>query len=345
MPKYNYLRLKFPHGQQRKFLESVFEKSRLDANGIAQIINLSPRTIRDWKREEFNISETAVIRMCKLFNIIPPKNLLTLKDNWAKMKLEINRKGGLARYKKYGNLGTPEGMKKGGSKTLKILRERGILPLSKNYVLPKNKNVDLAEFVGIILGDGGITNEQASVTLNSIADKQYINFVIDLSKKLFKNKPTFIKKKDCNAVDLRFSGIKLIDFLINIGLKRGNKVKQQVGVPDWIQKSNIYKTACLRGLMDTDGCIVVSTHKIGFKRYVYFNPCFANRSKPLLRFVASTLQDLGLHPSIAGERIWLYNKAEVRDYFKLVGSNNFRLLRFKESIPNGSGDGSLNHIA
>lgn len=335
MPKHNYPKLKFPKGEQRKFLEKIFDKSGLDIQSLAKTVNVSPRTIRDWKKEKYNISKDATDKFCKFFNITLPYDEKRLIYNWQKIKIGISRKGAIARFNKYGNLGTPEGSRKGGSKTLKILRERGVIPMCKSYALPKNKNVDLAEFIGIMLGDGGITKEQATVTLNSEADKQYIEYVISLGKKLFRNKPAIVKKKDCKATDLRYSGTKLVNFLISIGLKRGNKVKQQVDVPDWVQKSNPYKIACLKGLMDTDGCVVVSTHKVGLKRYVYYNRCFANRSKPLLNFVADTLKEQGLHPSVAGERIWLYNKAEIRAYFDIIGSNNARLLKFKETSPSG----------
>ena len=330
MPNYDYPRLEFPTGEQRKFLEKIIDKNGLGTQSLAKIVNVCPRTIRDWKREKYNISEDAVNKFCKFFDITPPSGEKRFIDDWLKTRARVSRKGAIARFNKYGNFGTPEGERKGGRKTFQILRERGIIPLCKCWELPKNKNVDLAEFVGIMLGDGGITKEQATVTLNSEADKQYIEYVINLGRKLFGNKPAIIKRKDCKATDLRYSGIKLVNFLVSIGLKRGNKVKQQVDVPNWVKKSNHYKIACLKGLMDTDGCVVVSTHKIRSKRYIYYNPCFANRSKPLLNFVANILREQGLHPSVTGERIWLYNKTEIRAYFELIGSNNTRLLKFME---------------
>ena len=335
MSNHDYPRLEFPKGEQKKFLKKVTDKSGLCTQCLAKIVSVSPRTIYDWKREKFNISKDATDKLCKFFNITPPNDEKRLINNWLRTKAGVGRKGAIARFNKYGNFGTPEGSRKGGSKTLRILRERGVIPLCRSWVLPNKKSVDLAEFVGIMLGDGGITKEQATITLNSEADKQYIEYVTNLGRILFGDKPAIIKKKDCKAIDLRYSGIKLVNFLISIGLKRGNKVKRQVGVPDWVKKSNSYKIACLKGLMDTDGCVVVSTHKVGLKRYVYYNPCFANRSKPLLNFVTDTLIEQGLHPSVAGERIWLYNKAEIRAYFDHVGSSNARLLKFLEGSPSG----------
>ncbi|KKP47195.1 MAG: hypothetical protein UR39_C0005G0008 [Candidatus Woesebacteria bacterium GW2011_GWA1_33_30] len=343
--KYSDSRIKFPKGEQRKFLESALQKSNLDSIKFSRLVNVSPRTIRDWKREKYNITENAVKILCNKHDIILPNNLEQLKINWQNLRSETCRIGAKARYKIYGNFSTPEGRRKGGHNALQILRKRGLAAwCSKPYLYPK-KSIRLAEFVGIMLGDGGITKEQATVTLNTVADKKYIKYVANLGKTLFGQKPKIAPRKDCKATNLRYSGINLINYLLKIGLKKGDKVKQQVSVPMWIMGSIEYKIACLRGLMDTDGCISRCTHKYKSKSYTYLNPCFANRSKPLLNFVTKTLDELNLHPSVAGERIWLYNKASVIDYFNIVGSSNFRLLRYKEDIPNGSGKSLLNFDA
>jgi len=55
LPKYGLPRLKFPEGEQRKFVEEIYQKSGLKAKNLAIIANVSSRTIRDWKRERFNI--------------------------------------------------------------------------------------------------------------------------------------------------------------------------------------------------------------------------------------------------------------------------------------------------
>lgn len=345
LPKYGYPRLKFPKGEQKKFIENVLQKSKLNIAGISKIVNLSPRTVRDWRNEKFNIDEVSVNTFCKKFNISPPQNKSRLINEWRKIKLEGSVRGGFAHFKMYGSPATPEGCRKGGSNALKTLRKKGIIAPCKNFTLPSHKSNDLAEFVGIMLGDGGLTESQATITLNTEADEDYIQFVNKLGFKLFRENPTVSNRNDCKATNLVFSGKELIKYLIKIGLKVGNKVKNQVGVPDWIEHSLPFKIACLKGLMDTDGCMAKCTHKYKSKSYIYYNPCFANRSKPLLEFVTNTLRDIGLHPSVAGERIWLYNKAEVQTYFKLIGSSNTRLLKFKEDIPNGSGNGLLNHIA
>lgn len=345
MPKFGDSRVMFSLGEQTKFVKQFSRKEGLTLNNLANTANVSVRTIGDWKREKYHIPEKMVYKFCKKYKIKPPNNINQLKSDWLKFRTDICRKGAISRYKIYGNFSTLEGRRKGGSHTLRILRDRGIIAPCKNFSTPSIKNAKLAEFFGIILGDGSLSKFQLAITLNSEADKDYVNYVIRLTRQLFKDKPSLIYKKDCKAVDIRLSGLNLVKFLVKNGLQLGDKVKNQVGVPEWILKSKLFRIECLRGLMDTDGCIARCTHHYKNKNYTYYNPCFANRSKPLLRFVTQTLDELHLHPSVAGERIWLYNKASVRDYFKIVGSNNFRLLRYKESIPIGSGESLLNFDA
>lgn len=299
--------LKFPEGEQRKFLMSVFDKSGLKTKELARIIGVVPHTVRDWKIERYNISELAVDVFSKKFNIHLLQDKEDMLNEWKKLKSEAAGKG--------------------GSVSMANMRRQGIVPGMKLFRKPFFSE-ELSEFVGILLGDGGITSRQVGITLNRTLDKEYKVYVIDLGERLFGDKASVIKKKDCNADVVLYSGENLVKYLCGIGLKVGNKVKQQVSVPKWIESKLSYKLACVRGLMDTDGCVVRSTHKYGFKTYTYYNPCFANRSKPLLQFVTNTLRDIGLHPCVAGERIWLYNKAETETYFNLVGSNNNRLLRY-----------------
>lgn len=345
LPKYKNPRLKFKKGEQKSFLENILSKNNVSVTDLAKLVEVSPRTIRDWCKEKYNITEKGLLKACHVYSVKPPSNADQLKLSWQQETMFKCIKGGQSRYRLHGNFSTPEGTRLGGHRALQILREKGLAAwTSKPFSLPK-KSKKLAEFVGIMLGDGGITETQATITLNTIADKSYIKFVSKLGKNLFGQNPKIAPRKDCLATNLRYSGINLVDYLLKIGLKKGDKVKQQVRVPNWILKSMRYKIACLRGLMDTDGGISKCTHKYKSKKYLYLNPCFANRSKPLLQFVTNTFLELGLNPSVAGERIWLYNKQSVINYFKIVGSSNYRLLRYQEGIPNGSGKSLLNFDA
>ena len=194
MPKYGSPRLKFPEGKQKEFMEEVFQKSELKAEGLAKIVNVSPRTIRDWKREVFYISQKALNIFCKEFEINPPKNATEMINNWENRKLEISRRGGFAYYKKYGLPGSLESRRRGGFAGLAKLRELGLATPTRKFNSP-TKSVDLAEFVGIMLGDGNIGRLQISISLNSIKDADYSLFVSGLCNKLFGSYPKIMKKK------------------------------------------------------------------------------------------------------------------------------------------------------
>lgn len=313
-------------------MEKVLRDSGLNIEELAKMANVSPRTIRDWKGEKFNISQKALDTFCEKFQIDHPQNTTNMIDDWRRKKLEINRNGGLIYYQKYGSLGTPEGRRRGGLASLEKLRKLGLAAPIRTFHSPL-KSVDLAEFVGIMLGDGNIGKLQISVTLNSIADADYSNFVSNLCNKLFGCYPKITKRKDCNALDIHYNGINLVKLLTEIGMKVGNKVKQQVKVPDWVTKRAEYKVACLRGLMDTDGGVFIHKYMINGKKYSYRKICFSNQSVPLLRFVYDSLNELGFTAKminkVENKKVWLYNTHEVTKYFEVVKSNNQRLNKNK----------------
>lgn len=185
--------------------------------------------------------------------------------------------------------------------------------------------------MGILLGDGHIGRWQWSVTLNSVADREYSKFVIKATEALFGFKPGVHFRKDSNTLVITGSGTRSIGYFQSLGLKTGNKVKQQVGVPDWIVEDEGLSIACLRGLVDTDGGVFIHRYKVNGKEYSYLKLCFVNRSVPLLNFAYRTLEKLKFNPKIIdkveNKRVWLYNQQEVKGYLKKVGTNNPRLLR------------------
>lgn len=326
-------RIKFLPGQQKIFLQSVQTKSHLHSDKLAKLAGIVPRSYRDWKREKMNITLRAGLLFQKRFGILLPEDPEVMALRWKNFKKSLSRKGGIACYRKHGSPGTVEGRKKGGAKALSILRAKGIIPERKKYNLPSKFDEELAEFVGILLGDGGITIGQTVITLNSEADKDYVLYVNELENKLFNTIPKNLKRNDSKAIVIYLNGINLVDYLIKIGLKVGNKVKQQVDVPDWIKKSKEFRIACVRGLMDTDGGVFLHKYKVNGKVYAYKKICFTNRSVPLLIFVNDVLKEIGLTPKlitkVENKKVWLYNKQEVEQYLDLVGSHNSRLLKYQ----------------
>lgn len=229
------LRIKFLPGQQSVFIAMVYAKSRLSTKQLAKIAGIHPRSFIDWRREKLTISLSAAELFCSQFGLFLPENRDVMVTRWQKAKVEAGRRGGINLFKKHGSPATLEGRRKGGIKTMANLRRNGIIPVVKIYLSPPF-NERLAEYVGIMLGDRGITKVQCAITLNSEADSGYIHFVTSLGKELFGEDPKHFYKKDCKAITLYYNGSSLVKYFVGIGLKIGNKVKQQVDAQDWIKK-------------------------------------------------------------------------------------------------------------
>lgn len=326
-------RYKLPRGLQREYLLKVEEISGFSADKLAKLFGIVGRSYRDWRREKYSITVKAVRMIEKKWKLHLPFSKKKAKKYWLENRIELSRKGGLTTLRKYGGPGTSEGRSKGGKHAMAILRKRGVIPPAKPFYYPKRPSSDLAEFIGILLGDGHIGREQWSITINSIADREYSKYISQLIEKLFGFKPSYYKRKKMNAVVISGSGIKSIKYFNKLGLKIGNKVKLQVDVPDWIKTTKNYRIDTLRGLMDTDGGVFLHKYKVNGKEYIYKKICFSNRSLPLLYFVADVLKELGFTPKIIdkveNKKVWLYNIKEVENYLKLVGTHNSRLLKYQ----------------
>ena len=128
--------------------------------------------------------------------------------------------------------------------------------------------------------------------------------------------------------EITASGVEIVKYLLKMGLRIGDKVRQQVDVPEWIKQSTEFSRWCVRGLMDMDGGIFTNSYVVNGKSYVYPKTNFTNASQPLLNFVYKVLQDNGFHPNNRQPRkVWLYSQVESRRYLEVIGSSNERLLK------------------
>ena len=197
----------------------------------------------------------------------------------------------------------------------------------KVVIIPR-PSINLAEFVGIMLGDGGINNPwQANITMNAIADAAYARYVEDLIIHLFGATPALRKRKRRNALVISLASTTIVDFLVSVGLPRGNKLKAGLKIPDWVLAKRAFRIACVRGLMDTDGCLYIHVHRIGKRVYRNIGLCFTSYSPILIGQVADLFEEFGIMPHIsgAGRNIYLYQADAVAKYLKIFGTSNERI--------------------
>ncbi|MFZ3068896.1 MAG: hypothetical protein WA052_01095 [Microgenomates group bacterium] len=323
-------RLVFKRGEQNKYLKKVMAILTLNSDGLSKFVGISGRSFRYWISEKTLGSRDAMKKISKISGItLPP--ILEEREEWWSGRIN-GPIGTLKRNKLYGPPGNESGRKKGGEMSQKNRKENPDYYRSIGCNVPNifnfpNESKQLAELFGIVLGDGGLTKYQLTITLNSILDNKYMEYVKDLSEKLFKYSPSLYKYKKANAISLKYSGVNLVKFLNKNGISFGNKSKIQITVPKWITGDINYSTMCLRGLIDTDGGLFEHKYTINGKQYSYLTINFTNVSTPLLTFVFETLTTLGFSPKYqSNNKVWLYKKDEIIRYFKVVGSSNYRLI-------------------
>ena len=314
-------RIFFPKGRQRLFLQCVSKKLNLSHYQLAALFKVSPRTLSDWKREKFSMPEDTAKKILKKSGSSLPKKI-KIRDRYWYVSLGA-RKGGLSHYARYGCVGGNE--KKRRKMWQKWWREKGRF-LNKFPNQPKSfhipsKSTKLAEFAGIMLGDGGITDYQIGITLNKVDDWAYANYVSRLLEKLFGLKVGKTMRE--SVVVLTISRKNLVKFCQKIGLVVGNKIRQNIDIPLWIKENKNYSLACIRGLVDTDGCVYRHRYKVGNKLYAYKKLNFSSRSKPLIKSVKILLEKINICSRIdtRGD-IRLENTKDVIRYFQIIGSHN-----------------------
>jgi hypothetical protein len=197
----------------------------------------------------------------------------------------------------------------------------------KKVILPRRSNL-FAEFMGIMLGDGGINNEwQANITVNAIADKKYVDYVSHLCLQLFGIVPAIRQRKTKQATVISLASTSVVDFLVAQGLPRGNKLFAGLKIPLWIMENREYQRVCVRGLVDTDGCLYIHKHIVAGKQYRNLGFCFTSYSPELVLQVASILEENGIKPAVprGGRNVYLYRAESIQKYLRIFGSSNERI--------------------
>lgn len=183
---------------------------------------------------------------------------------------------------------------------------------------------ELAEFVGICLGDGCVRQYQVSITLNTNADREYIPYVKSLIKKLFPEVHiSHVLKDRGGATDIRINSSIVSNFFKAMGI-----IPHKKKIPVWIFADKAYRKACVRGLFDTEG-------SISFKKYIskkgvifYKQLNFRNIDMELMRLVRNTLLEIGLKPTMSlAKSLYISNQLAIDSFRNEIGFRNPKLVR------------------
>jgi DNA-binding transcriptional regulator WhiA len=179
------------------------------------------------------------------------------------------------------------------------------LGVIKNEYPALEKNGDLAELIGMILGDGYIAKfprtDLLTIACNS-EDIELIERYASIVKRVFDKQPTLPKMRKENCIQIKIYQKKIAE---RLGLPYSPKKDKEFPIPRWILKEKQYILRYLRGLYEAEGSFCVhlptSTYKL----------LFSNRNDSLLKNVMYCLKLLGFHPHFSSHQVQLSRKAEV----------------------------------
>lgn len=205
----------------------------------------------------------------------------------------------------------------GLAKLVKTFKERKIdnfkewreeakrIGLIKAYYPSLKESGDLAELIGVILGDGHIQRFPRTEGLTVAANSNNSGFIkrySDLIEKFFDKKPHIKKEDFSNCTRIR---IYQKDISKRLNIPTGNRSKFQIKTPKWIWQNREFLIRFLRGLYEAEGsfCIHKPTSTYKF--------LFSNRNSYLLDSVYKSLIKLGFNPHRSPDKIQLSRKEEV----------------------------------
>ena len=199
--------------------------------------------------------------------------------------------------------------------------------LRDDIVIPRRKTPQLAEFMGIMLGDGRVAPYQIIVTLGT-KEVEYVHYVACLMQTLFGVMPS-IAIRNTGYRDVYIGSKTLVGWFLHAGFTH-NKVRAQIAAPRWLFIRNDYLQSFLRGFFDTDG----SVYRLRFGIQI----SFTNHSLPLLRDIHDALVRLKYHPSsISHFHIYLTKRSDVIRFFEEIGPANAKHVKRFSNIKNVMG--------
>ncbi|MCX6703515.1 MAG: hypothetical protein NTV02_02425 [Candidatus Zambryskibacteria bacterium] len=116
-----------------------------------------------------------------------------------------------------------------------------------------------AYIIGLALDNGNLSNSNGrAVRLRITCDKKYPELYLHVQESLKKLLPnnivSLVDRPNEGCLDVSCYSNSLEDIL-GWKAKGGSKYNQDVKIPNWILEDQDFTKECLRGLVQTDGCI------------------------------------------------------------------------------------------
>ena len=201
----------------------------------------------------------------------------------------------------------------------------------RNITIPSAINEDLAELAGIMFGDGNMyikDNHSYFVRSygNSDKDKEFMGYLEHVFQVQFNILPKTEIIAEKRSIGLFVYSKDILEYLHNtLGIPLSQK--QLISIPLHIKGNPVLLKAFIRGLFDTDGCVVYQ--KEG--KYVYPLVKICTKFLPFAEDVRDSIRSIGIkcficrkkHKWGAGYDVTIRNKGCAK-FFEVIGSRNPR---------------------
>ncbi len=182
----------------------------------------------------------------------------------------------------------------------------------KAAYMPLERNGDLAELIGVVLGDGHIHAHARCESLRIVGSGDNPGFAMryaSLVKAVFGKEPHVARRSNANAINITIYE-KYIS--TRIGIPSGHRGDHAFVLPRWIARSKQNRIRFLRGLYEAEGSI--SHHEPTYTHKLFFS----NRNGHLLQLVTKLVTDLGYVACLSGYQVQVSRKADVQKLSDLL---------------------------
>jgi len=179
------------------------------------------------------------------------------------------------------------------------------------------KDGDLAELIGVILGDGHIgifPRTECLLIFSNTKNKGFIRRYSTLVEKIFDKKPTVrgLITSNCTRICIYEKYISK-----RLKIPKGARINKKISVPRWILRNNDFVLRYLRGLYEAEGSFSIHKPTYTYKMF------FSNNNQSLKNIVFKLVKDLGFHPNMSGSKIQISRKREVYDFIELISFRKY----------------------
>jgi hypothetical protein len=196
-------------------------------------------------------------------------------------------------------------------------------------LLPAEMTEDLAEFLGILAGDGHMNKRKfgISVCADKDLDTDYLtSHYPALMQKLFGIRIRHTIQN--NLLRAWVHSKKLVSYLEKQGVPTGKKLGK-LRIPARVKSTSSFSKAYIRGVFDTDGSFY-QHHKTSAAI------CITSYTKHFLEDIQEALRKEGFSPCISGRNLFLYSKTDIRRFFaEIKPANQKHIQKYQTFVQTG----------